>query len=409
MKKILLASFMLLAGLGVHAQQYLRVWQGEESKRVALADAETMQVNSNYITIAGSRYAMSEVDSITIVKTIYVQWNGTSASVVVPDAAKGDITVSQNGGHVKLTNTNTTEEMEFVLSGTSADGSFTYNGAYKCKFHLAGLNLTSTQGGALDIQCGKRIDLILQDGTANVLSDAKTGTQKAALYCKGHLELQGMGSLTVSGNARHAVSTKEYLLLKKNTGTISIAQAASDALHVGQYFQMSGGTLAITDQTVGDGIQVDATDDATDALNGQILIKGGIINATIAHEDCKGIKNGASESGAVPAGNISITGGTITINANGNGSRGIQTDASMLIADSDAPTAITITAAGGLCTQKECAEDPHRCMGIKVDGNLNVTGGTTKVSNTGKKSRAIKVGGTYSKSNAATVDAVITQ
>ena len=46
-------------------------------------------------------------------------------------------------------------------------------------------------------------------------------------------------------------------------------------------------------------------------------------------------------------------------------------------------------------------------MGIKVDGNLTVTGGTTNVSNTGSKSRGIKVGGTYSKTG-GTVNATIT-
>ena len=407
MKKIYLSIALLSACASLRAQQYIRVWQGEESQRIALSDAAQMPVSGGEIKIGGRGYALSSIDSITIVKTIGIEWNGSSVNVNIPDAAKKDLAVKVEGGHVTITNNNVSEEMEFVLAGESANGSLTYNGSYKCKFHLNGVSLTSGTGAALDIQCGKRVDLILADGTQNVLEDGKTGSQKAALYCKGHLEMQGAGSLSVKGNCKHAVSTKEYLLLKKNLGTLSIKGAASDALHVGQYFQMNGGTLAIDENTMADGIQVDATSDSADELNGQILIKGGTINMTIAHEDCKGIKNGGSEDGKVACGNVSITGGTITINAKGNGSRGIQTEANMLIASTDANTNITITAAGDLCTQSECADDPHRCMGIKVDKKLTITGGTTTVYNTGKKSRGIKA--TDYLETGGTVNAVITK
>jgi len=408
MKKLILLSGLALIGTAAKAQQYMRVWQGEESQRIALTDAASMPVSNGNIHIAGTSYALSAIDSITIVKTVAIQWNGASATVNIPDAAKKDINVTINGGHVTITNNNVNEEMEFTLSGESSNGSLTYNGQYKTKFHLNGLNLTSATGGALDIQCGKRIDLILGEGTKNTLTDAKTGSQKAALYCKGHLEIQGGGSLAVSGNCKHAIGTKEYLILKKNTGTIDITAAASDALHVGQYFQMNGGTLNIDEKTMADGIQVDATSDATDDLNGQVIIKGGIINATIAHEDCKGIRNGGSEDKKVACGDITITGGTITINAKGNGSRGIQTEANMLIGqDAGATTNITITAAGGLCTLDECSDDPHRCMGIKVDQKLTVTGGTTTVYNTGKKSRGIKAT-TYEKKGGTVTGTVTT-
>lgn len=407
MKKKLIMLSMLLLSISVQAQQFLRIWQGEESQRVALSSTPVMPYNSGTLTIGDQRYSISTIDSITIVKTIFIQWNGTSANVSIPAAAQKDVIVTTNGGHVNITNNNVTEEMEFVLSGTSSNGSLTYNGQYKCKFHLNGVNLTSTQGGAMDIQCGKRIDLILTEGTTNSLTDSKNGTQKAALYCKGHLEIQGTGSLSVAGNCKHAISTKEYLLLKKNTGNVNILSAASDALHVGQYFMMSGGNLTIDEKTMADGIQVEATSDKADDQNGQVIIKGGTINMTIAHEDCKGIKNSGSEDLSVACGDVSITGGNITINAKANGTRGIQTEGNMLIADTDAATNITISAAGGLCTQKACSEDPHRCMGIKVDQKLTVSGGTTTVYNTGKKSRGIKAT-TYQKTG-GTVVAVITQ
>ena len=103
--------------------------------------------------------------------------------------------------------------MCFILSGESTEGSFTYNGTFKACIRLAGLSLKSTTGAALDIKCGKRIALELLEGTENYLEDAPDSLgQKAALYCKGHLEVSKGGSLTVKGNYTHAIKTKEYML-----------------------------------------------------------------------------------------------------------------------------------------------------------------------------------------------------
>lgn len=401
MKKIATAALLLMLALTASAQQQIRIWQSGNDTRVPIGmDEITYSADGSTVSIGGKEYATASIDSITMVHTITVTYSDNNTALV----EKGnvlDVECEVKGADVVITNNNTFNEVEVVLQGSSTNGSLTYYGSYKCKFYLNGLNLTSQTTAALDIQCGKRIDLILCPGTVNTLADAATGTQKAALYCKGHLEVEGSGTLNVSGNARHAIATKEYLQLKKSTGTINIVKAASDAMHLGQYFLMSGGTVKIDGNTMADGIQVDrlmldddVTPDASKADNGKVFIKGGSIEATITHEDCKALKCEDF---------IEVSGGTINMTAQGNGSRGIQTDGNMAINDGT----ITIKAAGGLCTQPACSDDPHRCMGIKVDGNLKVTGGVTKVANSGNKARAIKCG-TYTKTG-GTVQAVVTQ
>lgn len=402
MKRITLLAFCLVASIAVMAQNKMRIWQSNNDKVVNLAEAGTMTMNGSSITIKGVTYQLSSIDSIEIVPLITVSYNGGSAVVNIPDAVASDVTATVNGADVVITNKNVKNECEFELSGQSANGSLTYVGSYKCAFILNGLNLTSTKGAPLDVQCGKRVSLVLNPGTENVLKDAATGSQKACLYCKGHLEIEGGGSLTVSGNARHAIASKEYVQLKKSTGSITIAKAASDAIHAGQYFQMNGGVVTFDGNTMADGIQAEAilksdgTIDPAEENNGQVIIKGGTIKGTVTHEDCKAIKADTD---------ITISGGTIDITAKGNGSRGIQTDGNMTISEADNATNINISAEGGLCTLPECSDDPHRCMGVKVDGNLTVSGGTTTVLNTGKKSRGIKVGGQYTKTG-GTVNAV---
>ncbi len=395
MKKTLSFAIIMLVAVGVQAQSHIRLWQKGESDRMKIANVGDMVFNGETVTIKGTPYNVHDIDSIIIVPEITVAYSGSTASVTVPDAVADDISVTVDGADVTITNTNESNEMEFILSGSSSDGSFTYNGSFKCTIELDDLDLTSQYSCPMNIQCGKRIALVLGEGTINYLTDGSGNPEKACLYSKGHIEVEDGGTLYVTGNKNHAIATKEYLQLKKSTGTINIVSAANDAMHVGQYFQMNGGTVNIDSNTAGDGIQVelltlddDVTPNPDKENNGEVIIKGGTLAIDIAGEDCKGLR---------ADGNVSVSGGKLSINANGNGSRGIQTDGSMVIGEDDNPTSITIAANGAKCTAPEDADDPHRCMGMKIDGDLTVNGGTTVVTNNGDGARGIKLGGAYYK------------
>ena len=400
MRQILFTGLLLCCALASQAQEQIRIWQSGNDTRLTTTEMPFSDDGSTF-TVGDLTFDTSTVDSITVVHTVYVTFSGETATVDLGHAP--DVVATTDGAHVSIVSTNTKNELEFVLQGESSQGSLTYTGSLKCKFYLNGLNLTSDRGAAIDIQCGKRVDLILVSGTDNYLTDAAGGTQKAALYCKGHLEVEGSGSLTVKGNTRHAIASKEYMQLKKSTGSITVTGAVSDAMHVGQYFLMSGGSLNLTGQG-GDGLQVevvtlsdDVTPDPDKEDNGQMYIKGGTITIEAAANDVKGIK--------VP-GNLTVSGGTFQLLASGNGSKGISVAGNMLVNEDDNTTLMRIRATGGMYEDPE-TEEESRCMGIKVTGNLTVNAGTIQVSNTGSGSRGIKIDGTYTKSANATVQANI--
>ena len=393
LQKSLSLGLLLLAATSVSAQRYMRIWQNGDSKRVALSEIQYTQ-GGTAITVEGDTYTTASIDSITFVHTVTVNFTENAAAVNLNNAP--GVTYTVDGAHVVINNTNATEEMEFVLSGTSSDASLTYNGVYKCKFHLDGLNLTSTRGAALDIQCGKRIDLFLVDGTTNSLTDCAGGAQKAAFYCKGHMEVEGGGSLTVAGHTRHAIGTNEYLILGKTTGNITVTNAVNDAIHAGQYFQMDGGNLDISGMA-GDGIQAEITNDPEEEFNGQLFINGGTIKMTVAGEDVKGIKCDAD---------LAITGGNIAIDVTGAGSKGIAVPTNMVINEATNPTDILINASGGMYTDPVTDEDV-RCMGMNIKGNLTIESGRVTVYNTSAGSRGIKIDGTYTKGANAVVKASI--
>ena len=397
MKKIFSLLLLALSCLGATAQNIYICKDGNYTK-TSITDGLEIDLTQ-------------DIDSITfskpdILPTVKIAYSGTTATVTIPTELTDYITCSSGtSSDVVLTNTNTTDEVAYLVSGSSTAGSLTINADYKMTVKLNGVSITSTTGAAIDLKCGKRIDLIMLDGTTNSLADYAGGTQKACLHTKGHLELSGAGTLNVTGNCNHAIRTKEYFQVKKTVTAINILKAANDAIHVGQYFQMNGGTLTIDGNTAGDGIQVEYETDDNDVVvadeenTGEVIIKDGTLNITMAgSEDTKGIK---------ADGNITISGGTFTINAQSNGSRGIQTDGDMTISEDNATTTMTIAATGGKCTLEADQDDPHKCWGIKVDGDLTINAGTITVTKNGATTKkGIKVSGVYKK-NGGTVTATI--
>lgn len=399
MKKILYLTLLLLLAPCflpfAFAQEQIRIWREGSSKRLTTSMLEFSNDGTAF-TSGGDTYSIDMVDSITVVHTIYVTYSGNNATVDLGHAP--DVTVTTDGAHVSILSTNVKNELELVLQGESTQGSLTYDGPLKCKFYLNGLNLKSNRGAAIDIQCGKRVDLILVEGTNNILADAAGGTQKAALYCKGHLEVSGSGTLTVSGNTKHAIATKEYMELKSSTGKITVNKAVSDALHVGQYFLMNGGTLIVSGQE-GDGLQVevltlddDVTPNPDKENNGQMFINGGKLNITASGDCAKGIK--------APR-NMTVTGGTFTIKATGDGSKGISVSGNMTINQDSNTTVFVINATGGIYEDED--ENETYCMGMNIKGNLAITAGSVTVTNKGVGTKGIQYGGTYTKGASATV------
>ncbi len=322
--------------------------------------------------------------------TVYVTYSDGNATVVKP-SKYSLVSYTVSGGHVVMVNNDTSQEITFCLSGSTADGSFTYNGSYKTTIVLNGVDITNPTGAAIDIECGKRIALELAEGTTNTLTDGTGGGQKAALYCKGHLEVSKGGALTVCGNTRHAIMSKEYMLLKKTTGSISVTAAANDGIHAGQYFQMNGGKLTVSG-VAGDAIQAETTSDSTDETNGQLIVNGGEMNLTVTSADCDALKSDSL---------LTISGGTIDITTTGDADKGIKSKLSAVnISGGD----ITISQSGGKIIE---ADDISYSTGIKAETDANISGGNITISNLADGGKGISAGGdiNINESNAAvTID-----
>lgn len=381
--KILLSVGMTIVMLALSAAEFdgFYFWKNGSYTKFDLTE---ILFADDKITIGDNTFDVSEVDSITFKKpdetaeivtdTLFITYDGQQATVT-PENVAG-ITSEVNGAAVTLTNANEDREMCFILSGESTEGSFTYNGTFKACIRLAGLSLKSTTGAALDIKCGKRIALELLEGTENYLEDAPDSLgQKAALYCKGHLEVSKGGSLTVKGNYTHAIKTKEYMLVKNTTGSINVVGAEGDGIHAGQYFKMNGGSVTVSG-VKGDGIQGEATQEGDD-FDGQVILRGGTLNVSVTERDVAAIKCDSL---------INISGGNITLTTTGDGNKGLKSKDEILIKGGE----ISITQSGKYIVENN---DPGYVVGIKASGNLDISGGTIVINNTAEAGKGISADG----------------
>ena len=348
----LITIFVAAVSVLTTSAQTLNVVTGNVTTQYAadLAGEMIYSNNGSTLTIAGKDFSTSEVSKIytdnssVSENTVAVNYSGSSATVTVSGDCAPYITATVSGAHVSIVQGDVTDEVTYVLSGSSSDGEFYMEGSYKATLNLNGLTLTNPSGAAINIQDGKRIDVKIEGGTENTLTDCANGDQKACFVIKGHAEFKGKGTLTVYGNTKHGIKTGEYMEVKNCT--INVLSAVGDGIHANEYFLMESGTITISG--VGDdGLQTEL--DGTTSTG-----------ETTDHED---------EDSA----NIYIEGGTISISNSAAGGKGIKADGALTISNGTVNVAVT-------GSNVKSGSDTTAAKGIKADGAITVSGGTITVS-----------------------------
>lgn len=407
MKRLLsiLAAIMMTATCAV--AQSFTVVDGGVTWRYNVSDVGTkaMPFSAGTLTISGHTYtlgsgmsiAVSNADAAIEPLTVSVCFAGDETTVDAPGALADRLAISVAGGNVDITaDPSLAEEITYNLQGTGE--SFALHGDYKATVVLDNVSLTSTgTKPALWVDCGKRIDFIVTDGSKNVFADAATNEKKSAFHVKGHAEWKGGGFVTITGNSRHAYSSNEYTLFKQSfTGNFKIDGAESDGMHIEQYLQVNNGRFNIIN-VKGDGIDVgyaledDGVTPTKDEFNGQFIMNGGDVKVNATADDTKGLK---CED------NMTITAGTITATATGAGSRGVQTSKNLYLGTEGATDAkaayILLTASGSDYTDPE-TDDVNKCRGLKVKENFYHYPSTVErdAASTVKAKKIVDVDGTY--------------
>ena len=368
-------------------------FQGDPAS--AIFDATSGQTSLPVTMIDSITFGIEEAPSGDIVRIVY---NGNSVEITNPFSNEG-VSVSSNQADVAVSSSKS--NVIYSLSGTTSNGSISFISSKDFDLILDNANLSNTSKAVIDI--ASETNATIELNGISTLSDGSNGAQKAAICSAGDLTFtKGDGTLNINGNTKHGIFAEGNLIV--SGGKIIINDAQSDGLHIDSFTQTNGeisilhsgsdGIDSSTDINIfGGSISINSTGDDTKGLNASetVSISGGTVGITSSGYDSKAIKCDDL---------VSISGGSIEINHSGDISKGIKS-AYLNVSGGE----ITITASGKtVVEQEENHEVPSYCSAIKIDTEINITGGNFNInlpsSNDGGKAiscdgNAIISGGTF--------------
>lgn len=204
------------------------------------------------------------------------------------DATYGEATAT----HIELTGTSAkfegsgvtvdgstvtiTAEGVYVVSGALDDGQLVVEAPEDAKVQvvLAGATIHNEDGPAIYIKQTDKCFITLAEGTTNTLTDGTdyaleedSDEPYATLFSREDLTLNGAGTLNVTSSYRHAICSKDDLVITDGTYVVN---AVEDALRGRDCVKIADGDFTLT--AGGDGIK---SNKDTDATRGFVSIDGG--------------------------------------------------------------------------------------------------------------------------------------
>lgn len=236
------------------------------------------------------------------------------------DPAVDGVAVTIDGHNVTV-NHGSTEEVCYVVTGTTTDGSLIVKGDASFELNLSNANITSATTTALDLESKGNAYLVVS-GT-NKLTDGATEDHKGTLYSKGKLLISGDGSLDVYGTYKNGIHGKSNIVIDKGVN-LYVKSTENNGIKAGDDMFINGGI-----------INVEVSADGGKAINGDadITINGGrttvIATGNGTWEVDETLTYGGDTKAAAGIGSDGIfymNGGELYAKATGSGGKGVKAD-----------------------------------------------------------------------------------
>ena len=296
-------------------------------------DLTTLNVIRDSVT---TTLALSDIAQITFPMSqahVSLVYSGDNVEGVNPFYFDG-VSILLDGAGVTVNSTYVADEVEFELSGASSNGYFKFYGDKKFKVTLKGITLCNPNGPVINSQSGKKGSIKSQNGYTNTLSDGSeydttTEDQKGCIFSEGQLIFNGKGTLNIISNYKHAISSDDYVSFEN--GSVNVLSSVGDAVHAKDSILVQSGTISLT--CSGDGLDCDGPITIREGENGtpvlsinsdgdgakgiktamDFLMTNGDVDITLTGK--KKVADGKTTNviGVKADGNITITGGTLTI------------------------------------------------------------------------------------------------
>lgn len=216
------------------------------------------------------------------------------------------MTVSGDGVSVSGDTVTITKGGDFEVTGTLDDGMIYVKSDEKVKLRLSGASITNSDGPAIFFDNVEKGFITITENTENYLTDGKeysTEDADAALFSNDDLEIKGSGTLTVTGNYKHGIASDDDLSIEN--GTI-IINSYEHGIKVNNALSILGGDITVKAETgkgmkageellIEDGdIKVTGLESEGIESKGTLTINGGNLDIT-AKDD--GINAGNADTG----------------------------------------------------------------------------------------------------------------
>lgn len=267
------------------------------------------------------------------------------------------VTINGSGASKDGTTVTLSESGTYIFSGVSNDGMIKVNASDSDKIQIVlnGLELTKKDNAALYIKNADKVFLTLAHSSQNTLSDGSDYTSTdgdtsidATIFSKADLTINGSGSLTVNGNAKHAVVSKDDLVITGGKIDIHSKKAGlcgKDCIKLAKE----------TEITVNSGTDGLRSDNSESDEKGYIYIEGSKISVTSG--------NDALQAQTV----LKIKDGSFVLNC-GGGSKNASTDSNGKMNEG-----------WGFGKSSSNSSTKESAKGLKADSDIIIEAGTFEI------------------------------
>lgn len=282
--------------------------------------SESQSTLDTSINSSGSEASTASTDKTAIntsftARDMEVGYEETEAVKISCSGNK--FTINGSGAAAKDGVLTISKEGTYVLSGSIDEGRIVINvtDQEKVQLVLDGFSIKCTTHSPLFIKSADKVFITLQEDTQNTITDGTSYTEladdesniDAAIFSRADMTINGSGTLTVNGNMKHGIVSKDDLVI--TGGTISVT-ANGTGLCGKDCVKIASGNITINSE--GDGIKSDNTEDST---KGYVYICDGKINIT-------------SQTDGIQAETLlTIENGEITLNTGGGSENSSKTSA----------------------------------------------------------------------------------
>lgn len=290
-----------------------------------------------------------------------------SGTTIATDGAGAEV----DGGTVTITRGGT-----YSVRGILADGRIVVNSTDKktVRLILNGADIRCSWSAPILVENAKKTVIVLAEDTENYVADGRIGLAEeaevdepnAVIFSRDDLTICGSGLLTVRGEVRDGISSKDGLIIAG--GSIDI-QAIDDGIRGKDYLVIRGGDISII--AGGDGLK---SDNETDDTKGYVSVETGVLAIT------------SGADGIQAETDVLIADGQITLRSGGGTNRrvGVSTFGKGIVAG------VSAIIDGGEHVINSCDDAIH------CNGTLAINGGTLVLSSSDDSihsDRAVEING----------------